>query len=77
MTTFPSAGTIAKPADCLLTPQQVAKRLQVSVAWVRDHSSRKYPCLPVLPIGGLHRFDPADLEQWIDQQRKAGLRKAS
>ena len=28
-----------------LTPSQVAGRLQVSVAWVRDHSTRKHPRL--------------------------------
>jgi hypothetical protein len=33
------------PGGTLLTPQDVARRLQVSVAWVRDHSTRKHPRL--------------------------------
>ena len=61
----------------LLTPSQVADRLQVSTAWVRDHSTRKYPRLPVVRIGGLLRYDPADIDKWIAEQRAAGIRKAS
>jgi hypothetical protein len=30
-------------SDVLLTPDQVAERLSVSVDWVRDHSSRMTP----------------------------------
>lgn len=45
----------AKPAglasDPLLTPEQVAERLNVSPDWVRDHSSRKTPRLPVIRAG--------------------------
>ena len=38
--------------DLLLNPEQVAERLNVSVDWVRDHSSRKKPLLPVVRLGG-------------------------
>ena len=62
---------------CLLTPAQIAGRLQVSVAWVRDHSTRKHPRLPVVRIGGLLRYAPADIDCWIAEQRAAGLRRAS
>ena len=65
------------PEGTLLTPSQVAGRLQVSVAWVRDHSTRKHPRLPVVRIGGLLRYDPADIDQWIAKQRAEGLRSAS
>ena len=34
--------------DLLLNPEQ----LNVSVDWVRDHSSRKKPLLPVVRLGG-------------------------
>jgi hypothetical protein len=61
----------------LLTPQDVAGRLQVSVAWVRDHSTRKHPRLPVVRVGGLLRYHPADLDRWIQDLRAAGIRKAS
>lgn len=61
----------------LLTPAQVASRLQVSVAWVRDHSTRKHPRLPVVRVGGLLRYHPADIDRWIADQRAEGLRHAS
>ena len=61
----------------LLTPAQVAERLHVSVAWVRDHSSRKHPRLPVTRIGGLLRFHPADIDKWVAEQRTDGMRRAS
>jgi hypothetical protein len=53
-------ATIPKPAvhvsdwrenDPLLTPQQVAERLNTSLDWVWDHSSRKIPLLPVIRSG--------------------------
>ena len=61
----------------LLTPTQVAERLQVSVAWVRDHSTRKYPRIPVVRVGGLLRYHPEDIDLWLQDLRKVGLRKAS
>ncbi len=63
--------------EVLLTPRQVAERLQVSVAWVRDHSTRKYPRLPVVRVGGLLRYCAVDLDHWIEDLRASGLRKAS
>jgi hypothetical protein len=36
--------------NLLLTPEQVAERLCVSIDWVRDHSSRKNPRLPVIRV---------------------------
>lgn len=38
--------------DPLWTPEQVARRLNVSPDWVRDHSSRKELRLPVIRLGG-------------------------
>ena len=61
----------------LLTPAQVAERLQVSVAWVRDHSTRKHPRLPVVRVGGLLRYDAADIDRWIENLRASGLRRVS
>ena len=63
--------------NALLTPKQVADRLQVSVAWVRDHSTRKYPRLPVSRVGGLLRYHPEDIDNWVHDIRTAGRRKAS
>ena len=60
--------------DPLLTPQQVAKRLSVSVDWVWDHSSRKTPLLPVIRIGdgpgraGILRYRARKVEEFIVEQ---------
>ena len=57
--------------DVLLTPEQVADRLNVSVDWVRDHSSRKTPRLPVIRLGGgpgrkgLLRYRASEIEEFI------------
>jgi Helix-turn-helix domain len=59
--------------DILLTPEQVAERLSVSVDWVRDHSSRKNPRLPVIRLGGgpgrkgLLRYRAREIEEFISE----------
>lgn len=59
--------------DLLLTPEQVAERLCVSVDWVRDHSSRKNPRLPVIRLGGgpgrkgLLRYRASEIENFISE----------
>lgn len=59
--------------DVLLTPEQVADRLNVSVDWVRDHSSRKNPRLPVIRLGGgpgrkgLLRYRAKEIEKFISE----------
>jgi hypothetical protein len=67
--------------DALLTPEQVAERLQVSVDWVRDHSSRKLPRLPVIRLGGgpgrrgLLRYRISEIEKFIaDLERLSSSR---
>ena len=74
----------AKPAglayDPLLTPEQVAERLNVSPDWVRDHSSRKTPRLPVIRLGGgpgragLLRYRASDIEEFIDEMERLSRR---
>jgi hypothetical protein len=62
---------MTKPDDALLTPAQVADRLGVSIDWVRDHSSRKTPRLPVIRLGGgpgrkgLLRYRASEIEHFI------------
>jgi hypothetical protein len=57
----------------LLTPEEVAERLSVSVDWVRDHSSRKNPRLPVIRLGGgpgrkgLLRYRAGEIEKFISE----------
>ncbi len=49
----------------LLTPQDVAKWLGVSAAWVRDHATRKKPALPTVRLGKLIRFRAEEIEQFL------------
>jgi transposase len=92
-------ATIPKPVvpacdwrenDPLLTPQQVAERLNTSLDWVWDHSSRKTPLLPVIRFGdgpgraGMLRYRASKIEEFILEQerftntrrRKSGCRMA-
>jgi hypothetical protein len=60
----------------LLTPEEVAERLNVSPDWVRDHSSRKTPRLPVIRLGGgpgragLLRYRASDIERFIEDMAR-------
>jgi len=60
----------AEDPDFLMTPVEVAKRLRVSVAWVRDHCSRMHPRLPVVRVGDLLRFRARDIDRWLDDQAR-------
>jgi hypothetical protein len=46
----------------LIGPAEVARLLGVSSGWVRDHATRKTPRIPVVRIGRLMRFRPADIK---------------
>ena len=67
--------------DPLLTPEQVAKRLNVSPDWVRDHSTRKNPRLPVIRLGGgpgragLLRYRARDIERYIEESARLSERR--
>ena len=68
--------------DALLTPEQVAKRLNTSLDWVWDHSSRKMPLLPVIRFGngpgraGILRYRASKIEEFIaEQERLSTLRR--
>jgi hypothetical protein len=62
--------------DPLLTPEQVAKRLNTSLDWVWDHSSRKMPLLPSIRFGGgpgragLLRYRASKIEEFIAEQER-------
>jgi hypothetical protein len=62
--------------DTLLTPEQVAKRLNTSLDWVWDHSSRKFPLLPVIRFGdgprraGILRYRASKIEEFIAEQER-------
>jgi hypothetical protein len=76
-------GRSAGPAyDPLLTPEQVAERLHVSPDWVRDHSSRKTPRLPVIRLGGgpgragVLRYRASDIERYIEEMARLSERRS-
>ena len=52
----------------LLTPEDVAKLLNVSRDWVIDHATRRNPRLPVVRLGGrraLLRFRTQDIHNFV------------
>jgi predicted DNA-binding transcriptional regulator AlpA len=61
----------------LLTAEEVAKRLHVSTDWVWDHSSRRRPLLPSIPIGdGTLRYRLSKIEEFINErERMSTLRR--
>jgi excisionase family DNA binding protein len=54
--------------EYLLDVEEVARRLNVSPQWVRDHSTRRTPKLPCVRLGSLLRFRPRDVDTFIEQQ---------
>jgi hypothetical protein len=52
----------------LIGPAEVAKWLGVSVAWVRDHSTRKAPLIPFVKVGRLLRYRPGDVRGFLRYQ---------
>jgi hypothetical protein len=68
--------TVSVGDDPLWTPEQVAQRLNVSPDWVRDHSSRKEPRLPVIRLGGgpgragLLRYRASQIEKFIEEMER-------
>jgi hypothetical protein len=68
--------------DPLWTPEQVARELNVSPDWVRDHSSRKEPRLPVIRLGGgpgragLLRYRASQIEKFIAEMEHLSSRSS-
>jgi hypothetical protein len=81
------SGTGSKSRTCpllfdpLWTPEQVAERLNTSIDWVHDHSSRKEPRLPVIRFGGgpgrsgLLRYRASAIEKFIAELEELSSRK--
>lgn len=57
----------SKRQDKFLTAKELSAWLNVSESWVRDHSTRKQPRLPVLRIGGVVRFSESAVQTFIEQ----------
>jgi hypothetical protein len=61
-----------EPHSELLTAHQVAKWLNVSTSWVRDHASgRAKPVLPSLKMGQAVRFERGQIKEFVERCRRA------
>ena len=70
----PARDSAADPmlADELLTVQDAARFLNVTVSWIYEHSREDAEDrLPVLKLGKYLRFDRADLREFVDAKRRA------
>ena len=62
----------------LLKPTDVARRLGVSRSWVYDAAKvGRIPCVRLGGPDGPLRFLPADVEEWLEEARRAWLPGAS
>jgi hypothetical protein len=65
-----SAAWVETPQRrALLSIEEVSQLLGVSPGWVRDHSTRRSPRLPVVRFGGRRavlRFRPQDVDRFIN-----------
>jgi hypothetical protein len=83
----PEAGSVSAhfpaeipPVRQLIKAKDVAVKLGVSVSWVIQHASgKRQPCLPAVKMGPGRsplRFDPSDVEKFIDECRRAAGTRA-
>ena len=70
----------SRPIRQLVKARDVAKKLGVSVSWVIQHASgRRKPHLPALKMGPGRsplRFDPSDIEKFIEDCRSLAGRRS-
>jgi hypothetical protein len=64
LSTMPANRPVIEPAD-ILTPEQLAERLQVAVSWIYKHTDR----LPVLRCGRYLRFSWPDVCAWMRERK--------
>lgn len=66
----PSEMVIEPNSDemLLLTPDDVAKWLQVPRKWVIEHTTRYEPIIPHRRFGRKLRFTKADVQSFVDSQ---------
>jgi predicted DNA-binding transcriptional regulator AlpA len=64
----------------LVRAKDVAKKLGVSISWVIQHASgKRKPYLPAVKMGPGRsplRFDPGDVEKFIDECRRLAAQRA-
>jgi hypothetical protein len=76
---LPVVGVESMPIRQLVKAKDVANKLGVSISWVIQHASgKRRPYLPAVKMGPGRsplRFDPTDVEKFIDDCRNvAGQR---
>lgn len=52
--------------EILLTVEEVAKILRVSIGWVYDHANGKRPALPAVRLGSALRFRESAIAAFIE-----------
>lgn len=65
------------PKRELLTIAEAAKYINMSRSWLYDHSSRKRPYAPVIRMGGALRYDPVDLDQYVNELAEFSRQKGN
>jgi hypothetical protein len=77
---LPTVAIDSHPIRQLVKARDVAKKLGVSISWVIQHASgRRRPYLPAVKMGPGRsplRFDPSDVEQFIDECRRIAGQRA-
>ena len=70
----------SRPTRQLIKAKEVAAKLGVSISWVIQHASgKRKPYLPAIRMGPGRsplRFDPGDVENFIDECRRIALQRA-
>jgi hypothetical protein len=79
-TQLASVGVEIQPIRQLVKARDVAKKLGVSISWVIQHASgKRKPYLPAVKMGlgrSPLRFDPSDIEKFIDECRSTAGQRA-
>jgi predicted DNA-binding transcriptional regulator AlpA len=77
---LPTVAIDSRPIRQLVKATDVAKKLGVSISWVIQHASgKRKPYLPAVKMGPGRsplRFDPSDVEQFIDECRRIAGQRA-
>jgi len=70
-----STPGVDREDDSLLTPQDAARFLKVSVSWVYEHvRPEAQDRLPCVKLGKYLRFDARDLRAYVDAKRVESTR---
>ena len=77
---LPAVAIESRSIRQLVRSKDVAKKLGVSISWVIQHASgKRRPYLPAVKMGPGRsplRFDPNDVEKFIDECRRIALQRA-